>query len=946
MNKFILAILSLSLFCMLSYGQNTENSAALNILENRGEIYFQFKADVSELSEFSKMLSIDNFDGKNVFAYANKKEFEKFLASGKEFSLVESYYSQSKALTMATTIAEMANWDRYPTYEVYEEMMQKFADDYPDICKLDTIGYSSQGRLLLVVKISDNVNVQEAEPEFLYTGMMHGDELVCGILFLHLIDYLLSNYGTIPQVTNLVDDLQIYINPFANPDGTYYGGNNTVADSRRYNYDDIDLNRNYSDFIYGEHPDGEEYGIETVVFMEYAAERNFVMSANTHSGAELINYPYDTDPTLPADNDWWFFVSTEYAELAQANSPSGYFTDLDDGVTNGYAWYQATGTRQDYMNYFHNCKEVTIEMSTEKKLDSDLLPAHWNYNRQALLNYMQQVTYGLRGIVTDSITGEPLEAMIYIDGYDFFNSHIYSFPLFGDYYRLLYEGNYSVTYSCPGYKSKTIDVTINNYEPTIQDVQLANLEMVAPTANFESSVQTVDCNPEIQFLNTSEASESTQYLWNFGDGNTSVENNPFHLYRLNGNYNVKLIAENEFGIDSIIKEEYISISLPELENVPVYVICESSGSVNATIDSDYEISWFENAEDEVAFQIGYSYTTPELFETTTYYIQGLSTGEIFTGGEPDNADGGEYIGSSESNYLTFDCFEECQLQSVKVYAQGEGIRNIYIKTAQGDIVFDEDINIADGMQTIEINANIPIGSNYKIGCTGTSYLYRGYVGLFSSFSYPYNIGNAISIKRSNDVWWNDGNKYYAYFYDWQIKLPDCYSERTPLNIYVNQNPIAGFETNISETTVNFTNTSTAADSYEWDFGDETVSTETNPVHQYSLPGEYQVTLTANSACGSNEYTSEITVTTGIETDNFKNINIYPNPVNNQLFIECNKAITSLKIIDITGKICYYKTNINTSEYFLNTSKLDSGIYFIEITLLNNTKHIEKLLKNK
>jgi murein tripeptide amidase MpaA len=132
---------------------------------------------------------------------------------------------------MAGTVAEMLNWDRYPTYEVYVEMMETFAADYPEICELELIGFTTDGRKLLAVKISDNVTEDEAEPEFLYTGMMHGDELVGGMVLLKLIDHLLLNYGSDPQITNLVNGVQIYINPFANPDGTYYGGNNTVADA-------------------------------------------------------------------------------------------------------------------------------------------------------------------------------------------------------------------------------------------------------------------------------------------------------------------------------------------------------------------------------------------------------------------------------------------------------------------------------------------------------------------------------------------------------------------------------------------------------------------------------------------------------------------------------------------------------------------------------------------
>lgn len=942
--KKILVLFLITFIGISMTGQTYNDEFVLSVLENRGEIYIQFEATTDEIAEFSDIMSIDSYDGTTVYAYANKKQFGRFMLSGKKFSPVESYYSRNKALNMATTTAQMASWDKYPVYGVYVEMMQDYAADYPAICKLDTIGYSTDGRLLLVLKISDNVNYDEAEPEFLYSGQIHGDELVGGMMFLRLADYLLSNYGTDSQVTNLVNNLQIYISPLANPDGTYYGGDSDVSGSRRNNAQDIDLNRNYPDPLAGDHPDGESYGTETSHYMEFAEQRNFVMGGNSHSGAEVMNYPFDTYSTLPADNDWWDFVCREYADNAQTNSPAGYFTDEDNGVTNGYAWYTITGGRQDYMNYFQNCREVTMELSSVKLVDSDELPAYWNYNRQALLDYLEQATYGLRGIVTDSVTHEPLEAMVFVNSHDYLNSHVYSFPLHGDYYRYLFEGTYSVTYSAPGYKSKTFDINISNYESTVLDVELVNLESVAPTADFVSNTQNIDCNPEIQFTNTSEASASTVYLWDFGDGTNSNLENPVHAYNSNGIYTVKLFAENEHGEDSVIKTEYISVNFSQLDNVPDYVICEASGSVTAEYGTSGDLLWFNNINDETGFHTGSSYTTPVLNETTTYYIQEVTTGEIYSGGESDNSEGGSYV--TDDNYLVFNCTQECLLKSVKVYAQGAGNRTIYLRDSEGGTIYSQEFYVEDGMQTVNLNFSLPSGNGMRLGCSATAGLYRGSTGIFSTFPYPYNIGGIISITESNVVWWNDGNRYYAYFYDWQIKMPDCYSERTPLNIYVNQNPEASFDYVIDGIGyATFTNTSSAADSYLWDFGDGTGSTDSNPSHQYLQDGDYIIKLTATSSCGSDEFTIQVTVTTGISSDYIHGASVFPNPAINNVMVTSENEIQNIRLIDITGKTVTETSDIPGHEQRINISELKPGIYILEITYSDNTKTITKLTKN-
>ena len=206
---------------------------------------------------------------------------------------------------------------------------------------------------------------------------MHGDELSGYVLSLRLIDYLLNNYGDNNKVTHLIDEIDIWINPLANPDGAYYGGNQNVWSAIRYNSNFIDLNRNYPDPEDGPHPDGNPYQQETNIFLGLADTINFNMAANMHSGAEVCNYPWDTWDNINSDINWWQYVTKQYADSCQHYGPNGYFNDLNNGITNGWDWYEVDGGRQDYMNYFRYCKEFTLELSNDKTPNPNDLPDLW-----------------------------------------------------------------------------------------------------------------------------------------------------------------------------------------------------------------------------------------------------------------------------------------------------------------------------------------------------------------------------------------------------------------------------------------------------------------------------------------------------------------------------------------------------------------------------------------
>jgi hypothetical protein len=349
--------------------------------------------------------------------------------------------------------------------------MQSFADSFPTICKLHNIGTLNSGREILIVQISDNVGLKENEPSFLYTSSMHGNELTGYVLMLRLIDELLNGYGSNSKYTNIINEVDIWINPMANPDGAYFGGNHTVQNAIRYNGSFVDLNRNYPDITNGNHPDGNPWQEETIIFMDLADSITFNMSCNIHTGAEVLNYPWDAWGNLTADDSWWQHIGRTYVDTLY-NFSSGYFNGFSNGITNGWDWYEIHGGRQDYMNYFKYCRESTLELSSNKIPNPILLPNYWNYNESSFVNYIEQSLFGVRGIVSDSVTGNPLNARVEIIGHDVDSSHVYSNLPVGNYHRYLSQGNYEITFSKNGYYDKSVNVDVYNNLATVLDVQL------------------------------------------------------------------------------------------------------------------------------------------------------------------------------------------------------------------------------------------------------------------------------------------------------------------------------------------------------------------------------------------------------------------------------------------------------------------------------------------
>jgi hypothetical protein len=448
--------------------------------------------DRAQLAELTTMVSVDAVRGRDVWAYATPTQLQRLQTGGYSWQQLQHPGDNDQA-TMGL-LQRLDDWDAYPTYDEYVEMMQGYAESYPDLCQLHVLGSSTNAirpHQLLAVKISDHPQLEEDEPEVLLTSTMHGDETVGYVLLLRLIDELLGHYSSLPdssyerQLTGLIDNLEIWINPLANPDGAYYGGDATVNGARRgYVYPDgnlaaVDPNRNFPDPAVGDHPDGNPWWQETEVMMTFAGEHRFVISANFHGGAELVNYPWDTWSRHHADDLWFIAVARAYADQVHAVATaapyydSGYMRGQDNGVTNGYEWYRATGTRQDFLTYWHGGRESTVELSLTKNPPAGDLPDYWEFNRRSLLTYIDQALHGVRGLVTDE-EGNPIDATIEVAWHDVAEdaSWVRTDTEVGDYHRMLLPGYYWLVVRAAGYVSDCARMYVDAGAATRFDVVL------------------------------------------------------------------------------------------------------------------------------------------------------------------------------------------------------------------------------------------------------------------------------------------------------------------------------------------------------------------------------------------------------------------------------------------------------------------------------------------
>jgi len=436
------------------------------------------------------------------------------------------------------------------------------------------------------------------------------------------------------------------------------------------------------------------------------------------------------------------------------------------------------------------------------------------------------------------------------------------------------------------------------------------------------------CQTTISFTDSSYNVPQSWY-WEFGDGATDTIQNPTHTYNSTGTYVVKLVVSNPLGADSTT--QIINVNLPPTPTAPNIEVCAGDTAFLIATGATGVIEWLNTGNNLV--DTGDTLMVTNVGTNQTYYAQNV-VGPPSQQVPPANNTfgGGGYHASGYHGALNFTAQKAFTIKSAWVDAQGAGPRTIILASGSNTngqtpatIVDQVTVNIpAAGPQRVALDLEVPAAGNYNLGGSNVD-LFRNNGGA----SYPYTLAGYMDITSSSATTSPTG--YYYYFYDIEVQDPQCVSAIDTATI----TPIASnFTYSQNNNTVTFTDQSSGATAWFWDFGDGNTSTLQNPIHNYATSGSHTVTLTINN--GICTTIQNLTVITGVHNigNDKPMITLVPNPTRYQATVNLSKAANSdleVAVTDLQGKrLQQYVIRQGQTTLDLDITDLPAAVYLVRI----------------
>jgi len=919
-------------------------------------------------------------------------DYEKMLSAGYEIIIVNS------TAQMAANLGNVDDINGYRTYDEALAELQQIAADNPLICKLIDIGdsrgkeyyesgygnYGDYQHDIWAMKVSDNVNVDENEPAIYYFGAHHAREPLSTEVAFYVLNHIIDNYGTDPNITENVNTKEIWFVPIVNPDGHEVvlnqinldwrknirdnDGNGSVTNGSWDYPDGVDPNRNYgwewggagtssdpNDITYcGPTPFSEP---ELQAIRDLMIAEHFVAGISYHTYSELVLWPYGYSSSATApDIDALAELGTDMG-MAIPGLYGGHYTPQ-------VAWelYPCSGVTDDYAYGEHGIFSYTIELATEFIPPASQVYQVCDDNLDAAMIMLNRANQSiLTGQVTNANTGDPVVAEILIEGID--NNGTLRMPYmssqdFGTYYRLLTNDTYSVTISAFGYISQTFDnVVITDDGQTILDVQLqpSQIISVSGTITDADSGEPIE-GASIEVLNTPV---------------DPVQSNE------NGEYQIEEIFENTYTF-KIFAQDYATliqvVTIDPANNVVDFELMESfaisfeTGTFEEGWDFTGNADWvIDNGEAWDGYSSAKSGSIGDQSTTEMYYtLEDGMAGQISFYRKVSSEAGYDYLQFYIDGVMKDEWAGEQDWQ--------EFIYDVSAGTHTFKWIYEKDYSVNNGddcgwidfvtfppAATLNSNAgpNAQICANETHQCEGSAAFYETLEwttsgdGAFSDIT----ILNPVYTPGTDDI--QNGSVLLT------LTAFDGNGNENSDDLTLTLNPMPAAGTNISGidqvcagSEENYTCTNIEnAENYEWILMPEEAGTvemiSQNEVKVSWTEGYFAdatIKVRGQNDCGYGEFSQDFIVVvddcTGIDENNENTFSLYPNPAKNKITIRFQSGISGkagIIIYNLLGKVVLKMNNIDQIGFgVIDISNLREGLYFVGVDSEINTQ-LQKLI---
>ncbi len=417
------------------------------------------------------------------------------------------------------------------------------------------------------------------------------------------------------------------------------------------------------------------------------------------------------------------------------------------------------------------------------------------------------------------------------------------------------DGSYDVTLTAYSQYGCTATKKITNF-----------ITSLSPNAKFIGSPLAGCPGTLVQFTHLGSAVGITNWLWHFGDGTISSLQNPSHTYNSIGNFVVWLIITNSFGCkDTVYKPHYINITsgivpytLPD--TIPV---CQGApvGFSDPTLGSDTWLWNFGNGSTSVIQNPSYTYFTPGIYTVT------LNTSMPGGCSQSFNPFAIVHVIPYDPKPIDINYTNSCKPYTVSFSTATPDITNYLWNFGDGDTsTLANPTHIYQSPGTYGITLNITIGAGCQtvidtaltVGhlnpmAVNSNNLCKNELcqftlsnaAAFSSWTWFFGDTNTSNSTSPTHTYSTKGSYIPSLI---TLDTVGCKDTFLLAAIIVND-PLPSFSVNQTpciNIPTQFQNTSTNANSYLWDFGDGTTTTDANPLHTYTTAGVFTVTLSATT----------------------------------------------------------------------------------------------------